>query len=111
MDGEWLEFIWNLFNNPAGAENYTDVFYKDLLHWVFSTRLMLQKGKIIDLIYPDNNENIAFYSLSKYLEKNVGIGECLKDFNALLNLLVWIKKDENKKFSIIYIGSFYICRL
>lgn len=98
MDGEWLEFIWNLFNVPADAENYTDVFYKDLLHWVFSTRLMLQKGKIIDLIYPDNNENIAFYSLSKYLEKNVGIGECLKDFNALLDLLVWIKKDENKKF-------------
>lgn len=110
MDGEWLVYVWNLCGDYDKAAEQADGFYRELIHAVFTTRIMLalqsqegesrkteekkkKNGKEAEPIYvkEESFDQITNYDLEKYkelLSKNANVlDDCVKDLYYTLTLL------------------------
>lgn len=105
MDADWLEMIWNLPDYSeedkfAIAEQYADVFFRDLLHWIFVNTACvagLLEGESIIWLKPDGI-NIDSTYLENYLDICLGdsknVREFVKDIDFTLSSLQIIFADQ-----------------
>ena len=115
MDGDWLGYVWKLYKNNDKAAEKADDFYRELIHAVFTTRIMLegqkkeeegqkqttQKEKKREIkedpvyVKEDAFKQVTNYDLEKYKELVLVLGkenekvllECIKDLYYTLECL------------------------
>ena len=105
VDNEWLEMIWNIQEEKSNAEKYADIFYRDIFHWIFMTRIAVESCKLtkqenlFEQLKP-KSENIKEVYLGNYLDwcKEFGGNKfeiCLEDVYCTMNVLCQIQKNED----------------
>lgn len=92
LDGDWQDLIWQLPGNNDTAEKYSDVFYREVIHWIFVNRLCSEsriKDEDKEWITP-SGKSIADIVLKNYLDiacdKN-NIIACVKDIFYTFDVL------------------------
>lgn len=114
IDVDWFEMIWNTMKDgEEKAEKFADIFFRDLIHWVFINRIAVGYQENIknkrDLVnfdekliksFKPSDENIKDVYLDNYLkwceELNIDFNVCLYDLKATLTILNTIYKNHQQ---------------
>lgn len=86
MDGKWLDFIWGL--DKEYAEKYSDIFYKELLHWIIINNYIAERKDIESL--EGKNQDIEQIYFTDYIREK--ICDALNDVCYTLNVLFAAKE-------------------
>ncbi len=103
MDGDWLSYLWELCVplKEDACEKYTDVLYRELLHWIIVNRICCFKNadNITDsfksIFNTDTPEKFYLYEYKAEVGKEEFIS-AIQDIYYTMNLLSHLK-DKTKE--------------
>ncbi len=96
IDGDWETLIWSFAESEEIAEKYSDLFYRDLIHWIFTNRLGADDKLHFneDWLRPSYDAISGIY-LENYIDASGdSLESCIRDIWLIMSAIMTVKEQD-----------------